>query len=378
MNVLHVTSDLNPLRGGPVSALIGLACAQSRVGMEVTIIVNSRGGLRNDAELKESEVNTVLLAPPLTAFRTPQSSLHRLESAVEHADVLHIHGLWEEPQHLAAALARRYAKPYLIRPCGMLDPWCLNQKKWKKHFYYEWRQKEDLNQASALHFTSQLEQEGASSLKLRSRPVIEPNGVNLQKFDSLSAENVFRKYFLKDHDQRFIIFAGRIHPKKGLDLLIPAFADAACDNIVLCIAGPDENGYRAVVEQMASEYQIADKIIFTGMLQDEMLLSALAGAELFVLSSYQENFGNAVIESLACGTPVIISDQVNIHAEITKAQVGGVVPLNVNALSQELVRWLNDDALRNAAAQRARPFVWNRYDWNEIAKRWKQHYEEIV
>jgi glycosyltransferase involved in cell wall biosynthesis len=378
VNVLHVTSNLNPLRGGPVSALIGLACAQSQTGMEVTVVVNHDRGVEDVSELENAGIEVVFLAPPVPAFRASQSSLQQLESTIKHADIVHIHGLWEEPQHQAAVLARKCKKPYLIRPCGMLDPWCLNQKRWKKQLYYQWRQKEDLNQAAALHFTSQLEQGGSSCLGLKSRSIIEPNGVNLKKFNSLPPVNLFRARFLPKTGQRYIAFVGRIHPIKGLDLLIASLAALLFDDIMLCIIGPDEAGYQSQVEADIKHRSLTGKIIFTGMLRDDILLSALRGAELFVLPSYHENFGNAVIEALACGTPVVVSDQINIHAEITKAQVGQVVPLSADILSKELSRWLSDDALRNAAAQRARPFVQSRYDWNEIAERWKRHYEVIV
>ncbi len=114
------------------------------------------------------------------------------------------------------------------------------------------------------------------------------------------------------------------------------------------------------------------------MLPGEMLRSALAGADLFVLPSYHENFGNAVVEALACGTPVIVSDQVGIGSEIENAGVGAVVALGIEALAREISRWMSDNKLRESAANRARDFVWQHYDWNEIAARWHEHYQKMI
>src|SRR5699024_4186590 len=98
----------------------------------------------------------------------------------------------------------------------------------------------------------------------------------------------------------------------------------------------------------------------------------------FVLPSYHENFGIAGVEALAAGKPVILSDQVHIHTEITQAGVGGVVPLDIDSLAAEMRRWMADDKLRQDAAARARPFVWATYDWDQIARRWAEHYPRLI
>ena len=374
MKVVHVTSSLDPRRGGPVSALVGLAAAQNASGLEVTILVNQAPHSIERDRLATDGVKFVDLAPPLSLLRPQKTALQVLAAHIERADIVHIHGLWEEPQHSAAVLACRFKKPYLIRPCGMLDPWCFAQKRWKKQVYYWWRQKADLEGAAALHFTSEMERKGTSGWQLKAPTLVEPNGVALEKFAALPAAEVFAQQYPLANGRRTIVFVGRIFPIKGLDLLIPAFAKAQVENTVLCILGPDEDDYQRTVEQLAQQHGVADKLLFTGLLSGETLRSALVGADLLVLPSYHENFGNAVIEALACGTPVIVSDQVGLSSEIEQAAVGAVVPLDVDILAREITRWMSDSALREAAAQRARAFVWERYDWNQIAARWNEHY----
>ncbi len=175
-----------------------------------------------------------------------------------------------------------------------------------------------------------------------------------------------------------VLFMSRIHFKKGLDLLVPAFAKAGVPESVLVIAGPDTDGYAATVDALVKERGLSDRVIFAGMLKGAERIAALADADLFVLPSRQENFGIAVVEALAAGCPVIVSDQVNIHQEITAAGVGGVVPLDIPALAAEIRKWMSDPELRTKAAGHARGYVRQNYDWNEIARRWVQEYASLV
>jgi glycosyltransferase involved in cell wall biosynthesis len=114
------------------------------------------------------------------------------------------------------------------------------------------------------------------------------------------------------------------------------------------------------------------------MLHGAERIAAMAEADLFALPSYQENFGIAVVEALAAGTPVVISDQVNIHQEISQAGVGGVVPTEIEPLAGELKRWMGDEKLRAGAASKAKAFVRERYDWEKIAARWEEHYRRLT
>lgn len=386
MKVLHVISTLDPRAGGPVAALLGLCEAQIYHGLQVAVISNGNGDQNGGDEaqnpvavrLRGRGAEISVLQPHLRPFRARGAALDALERAVLDADILHIHGLWEEVGHQASRLAHRHRKPAIFRPCGMLDPWSLAQSRLKKQLYLALRARRDLNRAAALHFTTQTEADLTAALQLRAPALIEPNGVDLSEFEQLPAPGAFRSQHPQIGARPLLLFLSRIHPKKGLDLLIPALARAELENAVLIIAGPDENGYRAQVAKMVAQNGLDKRVIFTGMLQGADRIAAYADADLFVLPSYQENFGNVVIESLAAGTPVVISDQVNLHDEITKAAVGGVVPTDVAALSHELSRWINDAALRHRAAALARPFVRARYDWNQIGARWAEHYARLV
>jgi glycosyltransferase involved in cell wall biosynthesis len=147
---------------------------------------------------------------------------------------------------------------------------------------------------------------------------------------------------------------------------------------VLVIVGPDADGYGDEIRALAKQHGVVDRLLFTGMLRGRNRIEAFVDADLFALPSYQENFGISVVEALASGCPVLISDQVNIHREIAAGGVGGVVPTEVEPLARELGRWIGDESLRRAAGARGPAFVRERYDWNRIAEHWAAHYASLA
>lgn len=379
MRVLHVISSIDYTCGGPTRALVGLTAAQVKVGMDVAVISTARAGEAASAapDLRAAGVRVEVLGPATGKLLRHPALVPVLGRGVAEADVVHVHALWEEIQHQACLLARRRGVPYLVRPCGMLDPWALAQSKWKKRLYLWWRLRRDLRHAAALHFTAETERDRARGLGLEVPTIVEPNGIDLAEFAEPPPAQTFRDKHPQIGSRRIVLFLSRLHLKKGLDLLIPAFA-ATRNDAMLVIAGPGSEEYRQQIEAMVDLHDVRDRVLFTGMLLGRERIKALAAADLFVLPSRQENFGIAVVEALAAGTPVIISDQVNIQREIMAAGVGAVVPLDVKRLTEELERWLKDDPLRQSAAQKARPFAMEAYDWDKIAARWKQHYQRLT
>jgi glycosyltransferase involved in cell wall biosynthesis len=379
MNILHVIAGLDARTGGPASALIGLSAAQARAGMNVSVISGRRDGDDNTpAEtLQNAGVSVDLIGPVAGPLARHADIAPTVLKRIASADVVHIHGLWEEMQHQAALASRRANIPYIIRPCGMLDPWSIRQSRWKKKLYMAWRLRRNLNAAAALHFTADIERDLTKPLGLTSPAIVEPNGVDLSEFENPPPAGTFREQYPIANGRKLVLFMSRLHHKKGLDKLIPAFARLKDKTAVLAIAGPDSDGYQTIVEKMIADAGIADRVFFTGMLWRERRIAALADADLFVLPSYQENFGIVVVESLAAGTPVVVSDQVNLHPEISAAGVGGVVPLDVEQLAREMDRWLGDDEMRKNTGDKAKQFARDRYDWRMIARRWGEHYAAL-
>jgi glycosyltransferase involved in cell wall biosynthesis len=380
MRILHVAPTIDPVQGGPVSVLAGLAPAQVGAGLDVSLLATWRAGesVELAERLRAAGVKVALVGPATGPLRRHASLSAAVDAAVAGADVVHVHALWEEVQHQAARAARRRGTPYLVTPHGMLDPWSLSQSRWKKKLYLAWRLRRNLVRATALHFATQTEADVVAPLGLRPAALIEALGLDLSEFETLPPAGTFRSRYPAIGPRRIVLFLGRLHQGKGLELLIPAFDEVASGDAMLVIAGPDSAGYRAHLEAQIAARRLTDRALFTGMLHGAERVAAFADADLFVLPSYHENFGIAVVEALAAGTPVLITDKVNIWQDIAAASVGGVVKTDVKALASELRRWMTDGDLRKAAAERARPFVWQRYDWRQIATRWVDHYHRLL
>ena len=300
-----------------------------------------------------------------------------LRELIVEADLVHTHGMWEEIHHQACCVSRELRVPYVMSPHGMLDPWSLSQSRWRKRLYLAARMRRNLDGASAIHFTTQTERDLVAPLNLAAPTIVEPNGVDISEFTNLPPRGTFRAKFPSLGDRPVVLFLGRLHYKKGFDLLIPAFARLANRDAMLVIAGPDAEGYREQIEKMVQNEGLGSRVVFAGMLRGVQRVEAFVDADLFTLPSYQENFGIAVIESLAAKCPVVISDQVNICHEVAAERVGGVVPTQIEPLVDELNRWLADPGLRRDAGERGAEFVRREYDWNQIAQRWVERYEDL-
>jgi glycosyltransferase involved in cell wall biosynthesis len=329
--------------------------------------------------LKADGITVCEIGPAAGPLHRHRDIVPRLRLAISSCDIVHVHALWEEIQHQAARVARALGKPYVITPHGMLDPWSLRQSKWKKKLYLAVRLRSNLQHASAIHFTSEIERDLAAPLGLKAPTIVEPNGVDLAEFEDLPPRGSFRaRHPMLAGTRPIVLFLSRLHPKKGLDLLVPAFARAAPGDAVLVLVGPDSDGYGEEIRAAAKLHGVADRLLFTGMLRGRDRVEAFVDADLFALPSYQENFGIAVVEALASGCPVLISDQVNIHREITAGGVGVVVPTQTEAVARELGRWMSDENLRRAAGRRGPQFVRERYDWDRIAEHWATHYASLA
>ena len=378
MRILHVISGLRASAGGTVAALTGLALAQKHAGADVSIVASFIAPEAAEADaLRQRGLRIHQIGPcrdPMSRHPDIAPMLRRLVG--EH-DIVHIHGLWEQIQHEAAKASRVANVPYVFSPHGMLDPWSLSQGKWKKKIYLVLRLKRDLNRASAMHYATLAERDLAAPLKLKPQTIVEPFGVDLSEFQSPPSRGSFRDKHSIARDARVVLFLSRLHPKKGLDLLIPAAARVLGKDDRLVLAGRDEDGYQRQVEQMLCDAAMTDRAIFTGWLSRSERLSALTDADLMALPSYQENFGMIAIESLAAGCPILISDQVNLWREIDDAKLGSVVPPRVEPLADAMKKMLDDAALRRDIASRGPSFVQEHFSWPKIAARWLITYESM-
>ncbi|MBC8107688.1 MAG: glycosyltransferase [Anaerolineae bacterium] len=382
MHILHVNSGVDPRQGGPTTAMLAMIHAQIDAGLKITVASTFGHDFESAAaeQMKRIGADVHLIGPSTNLLAWHRDIKPTLRRLIAECDVVHIHGVWEEIQHQAARIAHAQGKPYIFTPHGMLDPWSLSQSRLKKQIYLALRLNRDLDQAAAIHFTDETERDLVATLSIKAPAIVERLIIDLSDFQPLPPRGLFRAKFAQQlGDRRFVLFMSRIHHKKGLDLLVPAFAKSASQHdAMLVIAGPDIDEYQSRVQELARDSGIADRVLFPGMIYGKDRAAAMVDAELFALTSYQENFGVVVIEALAAGTPVIISDQVAIHRQITRANVGAVVPTNIDHVTETLTRWLTDRNLHDSTSSRAREFVRDNFDRTAQSRRWIDHYRDLI
>jgi glycosyltransferase involved in cell wall biosynthesis len=377
--VLHVIPRLDAAAGGTVSAMIGQAQAQARGGLHVEVAAawSNASPVKTCDALQQVGVAVHPIGPVHTSLGWGPATRREVGLLAHNADVVHIHTLFEDIQHQTAGFCRQVRKPYIFHPCGMLDPWSLRQKSLKKKLYMAWRLRRDLDRATAIHVASAGEREQTALLGLKAPLVVVPNGIETREFEDLPAKGQFRGKYRSLDGRPLVVFLGRVHPGKGVELLLPALARMQHRDAMLAVVGPDSRNY---LSQMRAEVQrlgLEDRVVFTGMMPGRSRIEALVDADVFALPSEHENFGIAVLEALAAGAPVVISDQVGICQEVTEARVGQAVPLDVDRLTAALDEWLNDAPRRTEAGHRARELVFNRFTWDQIAQRWNEVYRAL-
>ncbi|ACD82607.1 glycosyltransferase [Candidatus Methylacidiphilum infernorum] len=303
---------------------------------------------------------------------------HALKKNIRQFDIVYIYSLYRFPPTIGSFYSRKNKIPYVIRPHGSLDPYLYKKNRWIKTIYERLIELKNLNNAAAIHFTTQEERDLVRPLNLRTKAIIIPLGIRLK--DYIPNRKIAEKLFPEFQGKKVLLFFGRINFKKGLDLLVPAFSQVLKEipDLWLVLAGPDNEGYGEKVRGWLKEYKIEDKAIFTGMLLGEKKRAILSLADLFVLPSYTENFGIAVVEAMAMERAVVISDKVNIWREVKEAGAGLVVPCRVDEIARACVKLLKDPQLALEMGRRGRILVEARYSLEATTRELEKEFQKIM
>jgi glycosyltransferase involved in cell wall biosynthesis len=207
---------------------------------------------------------------------------------------------------------------------------------------------------------------------------IVPNGIDLTEFKDLPPKGSFRQKHGLEAKHRVILFLGRLHRIKGIDLLVNAFAGLARDfsDARLVIAGPDD-GYLPALQSLVNDLKLQEKVIFTGPVYGEQKLATYVDADVYALTSSYEVFGISIFESLACGTPVVVTDRCGI-ADIVKDKAGLVVPYETTPLKDALRQMLGDDKKRQQYGRDGQALVRGKYGWGTIAEEIERVYKKCL
>jgi len=308
------------------------------------------------------------------------SMMRALKNKLQRYDIVHNHSLYMFHDLIVGYYCRKYNIPYLIRTCGVLDPYIFKRHRWRKAVFERLFERRNLRHAAALHFTTEEEKYLAEQSLPFSGGIVVPLGIYIDDYTTLPSSGIFRKIYPKLEGKKVILFFSRINFKKGLDLLIPAFARVASerDDVHLVLSGPDNEGYGEKVRVWIHDWDLEQKVTFTGMLQGETKLAALQDADVFVLPSYSENFGIAVLEAMASCLPVVITNKVNIWREIVSADAGIVVDCDVPQLAAKLLELLKSPDRCAEMGRRGKELVTERYTWANVARMLEENYQYIL
>lgn len=392
MKILHVTPAYWPAFevGGPIQSVHSLSKHLVRLGVEV-VVYTTKSGLKNKSyppKNKEIDLDGVKIfyfsSLGYKHYNLSPGLFWVLMCDTRKFDLIHITSIWDSSVSVAAFWARFYGVPYVISPRGSLmrEP-LLRKSSLRKKIHLALISKRDLKNAAALHFTAESEKMEYLKMGLPSkRTAVIPNGLDLEDFkaEGEKAEpGVFRLRFGIGSDKKIVLFLSRLNWKKGLDTLIPAFARVARSypETLLVLAGGDDGGYKVEIEKLIDEYALRGEVIFTGLLIGKDRASAFKASDVFVLPSYSENFGMAVVEAMYYKLPVVITEGVAISEKIREMNAGLVIKKNVDELAEAILRVLKGK-IDSKMIARGKIFVEKEYSSLRAARKMLKEYRAIV
>ncbi len=344
MKILQMVQTLDPSTGGVARAVVSLSEALAEEGHQIEIVSLDEPDAR---WLAETRLTVHALGAGTTSYRYSRNLLPWLRQNAPRFDYVIVNGLWQYQSFAAWRALHGGGTPYYVFPHGMLDPWfkrAFPLKHAKKWLYWPWADYRVLRDATAVIFTSEEEriQARRSFWLYRCTECVSPLGVQKPPLNAEAAKDKFFSTFPDLRGRRILLFLGRLHPKKGCDILVEAFAVISrhVPDISLVFAGPDQLESKRNLLTKVEQLKLQGSVVFTGMVEGEMKQGALAAADAFVLPSHQENFGLSVVEALAAGVPVLISNCVNIWREVEADQAGFVESDDLAGTTRLLERWL--------------------------------------
>ena len=376
LDIVHTVASTRPAHGGPSRSVPFLCEALANRGASVRLVTAApeEEVNRGNVILPSDPVRTIIaqekgwlgrvLRAPVAFYRTLREEVGRAPPTV-----MHDHGLWLPSNGAAALVSRQFGVPLVISTRGMLTDWSLRHNRWKKQVAWRLYQRRVLEQAALFHVTSQEEVEALRDLGFDQPAAVVPNGVPLpdQIRDNGDGKNMRRALFLS-----------RLHPKKGVPMLLRAWANIAPSDWELDLVGPSEAGYRAELESRVRQHGLGDQVQFLGSVSDEEKWDVYRGADLFVLPTYSENFGIVVAEALASGVPAVTTTGTP-WRELQEEGCGWWVEPDVKAIEGALT-----DAFRRsgeelrAMGRRGRRLVEERYSWEGVARKMVRAYRWVV
>lgn len=388
MKILLISSTFPPRRfGGITESSYILAKSLVKKGHEVTVYttdVNDRysrilevKGVKNVDGIRVCYFENISNWLASERLYLPKGLARATKRDLNNFDVIHLNEYRSFQSIIVHRYAKRYGVPYVLQARGSLLRIMARQRL--KQIYDIFWGYSLLRDASKVIALTQMEAEqyrkmGVSEDKIE----VVPNAIDLAEFENLPQRGEFRKKWNIDDSQKIVLFLSRIHKIKGPDLLAKAFAELSkeIDDAKLVIAGPDD-GYLPELKRLIKELKIEEKVLFTGLVHGRDKLEAYIDAEVYVLPSSYEIFGRTLLEAMACGTPVVVTDRCGI-ADVVNGQAGLVVPYDKDALGKAIADILSDEKRRRDFGERGKLLVRERFSWSIIAERIEDIYKRCT
>jgi glycosyltransferase involved in cell wall biosynthesis len=385
MKILIVIPYFGSVYGGTYQVVRNLTNKLSDLDLDVHIITtNANGSEKLDKPLNTwiTENNYKIQYFPCwhhNDFIVSFSLVNWLFQNVANYDLVHTNTVFAPLVLVTHWVCKFFQISYIVTPHGMLEPWALSYKAWKKRIYYALFEKPALQQASAIQVLAATEANNLNSLGLKRPLVVVPNGIHDQEFETLPDPDIFYQQFPATRNKTLILFLGRIDPKKGLDLLAPAFAKVhqQFPETHLVVAGPDSIGFLPKAQGYFAQEKCLEAVTFTGMLSGSLKHAALAAASLYVAPSYSEGFSMSVLEGMASGLPCVITTACN-FPEAAAVKAAHVVNIDANEIANALIYCLSNPQEAKAMGDRAREFIFQNYTWDRAAQKLIEVYQAVI
>jgi len=373
MRHLHFTQSLEPLQGGGLGTSAVALHREMRAMSLSSKLCSTHGGTPQNAgedilEFRRLKPDFLYYSPALQ---------RQAAQLVWEADVLHGHGLYVGTNFVFGREARRQRKPLVYHVHGMFEPYILQRSRWKKRLVQWLFEDANIRYVRLWRALTTKEADQIRDCGIRVPIVVAPNGLNPVAFPKPAdlnspIETPLVKKLVKNYSR--VLFLGRIHPKKGLDLLLPAWAklSAQTKDWQLVIAGPDEQGYLAQIRELAQSLGLRDQIVFTGPVTGQTKINLLHSADLYILPSYSEGFSMSILEAMACELPVVATRACN-FPDVTGAQAGWECEPTVDSLAETLkMALLATESERRQRGQNGFRLVSTNYTWPAIINNLQQ------
>jgi glycosyltransferase involved in cell wall biosynthesis len=384
LRVLHVSPYFAPAfaYGGPPRSILGLCKELPRHGVDVEVMTTTAGGPEAElpAALETTEYDGVRvryfpLAEPRRFWNAPglRRTLAR-EARAYH--VIHVHGLWNLPAWDAARLARRSGVPYVISPRGMLEREAMAIGRGRKAVAFRLVERRNIESSSWLHATSRREVETLEAARFGPPVVFAPNGVDVDELKPTDPDAARQKFGIGPAE-KIVLFLGRIHPIKRLDLIAASVGRlaSAIPDIRVVVAGSDADGWRSRVADHFADAGVG--VTWTGAVTGTDKANLLAAARVLVSCSDSESFGMSVAEAMAVGTPVVVTRTCP-WADVERESAGRWVPQDAESISAALGEILRDEVLARSMGERGRALVARSYTWPAAARAIADGYRSVI